>query len=53
MKLGGLITVAVGTALMIFLRSLVPAEPIYLQGLIPFLVGVVLLAYSHFIAQKP
>src|SRR5215831_13828745 len=35
-KLGGLVTGAVGISLMIFLRAIVPDEPIYLVALIPF-----------------
>src|SRR5262245_22497297 len=66
MKLGGLITIAVGIGLMIFLRAIVngmpsspppgaPAHdpvPVYLVGLIPFLVGVALLAYTYLLAPK-
>ena len=52
LKLGGLITVAVGAAMMIFLRQLIPDEPMYLEGLMPFFVGLVLLAYSYLIAPK-
>ena len=51
-KLGGLVTGAVGISLMIFLRAIVPDEPIYLVALIPFLIGIVLLAYSYFLAPK-
>lgn len=39
---GGLVNVAVGAALMIFLRQLVPDVGVYLVGLIPLAVGVVL-----------
>src|SRR5262245_21719833 len=64
MKLGGLITMAVGIGLMIFLKAIVngtpsspgaPAHdpvPVYLVGLIPFLVGVALLAYAYLLAPK-
>ena len=52
LKLGGLITAAVGVALMVFLRNLVRDEPVFLAGLIPLLVGGVLLAYSYFLAPK-
>ena len=52
LKLGGLITAAVGAALMIFLRNLIRDEPVFLAGLIPLFVGGVLLAYSYFLAPK-
>jgi hypothetical protein len=50
LKLGGLVTFAVGIAIMIFLRSMhdPDAQQAYLSGLIPLLIGVVLLAYSLF-----
>jgi nucleoside recognition membrane protein YjiH len=51
-KLGGLVTSAVGIGLMIFLRTLVEGEPVYLVGLIPLLVGVALLVYSYLLAPK-
>jgi purine-cytosine permease-like protein len=50
MKVGGLINLAVGVALLIFLRALVPNEPVYLCGLIPGLIGVALLVYVFFMA---
>ena len=54
-KLGGLITIAVGVGMMVFLRSLndPEAHQVYLVGLIPLLIGFVLLAYSLFLAPKP
>ena len=52
MKIGGLINLAVGVALMIFLRALVGDEPVYLCGLIPGLIGVALLTYALFLAPK-
>ena len=51
-KLGGLVTAAVGIGLMAFLRALVADEPVYLVGLIPLLVAVSLLAYSYILARK-
>jgi hypothetical protein len=42
-RMAGLITMAVGVALMIFLYQAMPGSPGYLVGLIPGLVGVVLL----------
>jgi hypothetical protein len=57
-KLGGLITLAVGIGLMIFLRR-VPMSPeadrdssAYLVALIPVLIGVALLIYSYLLAPK-
>jgi hypothetical protein len=51
-KLGGLVTVAVGIGLLVFLRQFVLDRPVYLCGLIPLLVGVALLAYSYVLAPK-
>jgi hypothetical protein len=52
MKLGGLVTASVGIGLMIFLRAIVRAEPVYLVGLIPLFVGLSLLIYAYFLAPK-
>ncbi len=52
MKVGGLTNIAVGVALIIFLRALVGDEPVYLCGLIPGLIGVALLTYALFLALK-
>ena len=43
----GLINIAVGGGLMIFLIALVAGAPVYLVGLIPLLIGVVLLIFSE------
>jgi hypothetical protein len=51
-KLGGLITVAVGVGLMVFLKAVDHNEPAYLVGVIPLLVGVALLAYSYVLGPK-
>ena len=51
-KLGGLVTAAVGIGLMIFLQAIERDEPVYLVGLIPLLIGVALLAYSYLLAPK-
>ncbi len=51
-KLGGLVNVGVGVALMIFLRAIVQPDPVYLVGLIPLFIGFALLAYSFFLAPK-
>jgi len=51
-KLGGLITAAVGVGLMSFLRAVDTQEAAYLVGLIPLLVGIALLTYSYLLAPK-
>jgi len=51
-RVGGLITFAVGVGLMIFLQQLVPTAAVYLVGLIPVFIGVVLLILSEFM-MKP
>jgi len=51
-RLIGLITIAVGVALMFFLAMSVAGAPIYLVGLIPLLVGVALLVFTEFM-MKP
>ena len=51
MKLGGLITTAVGLALLIFLWKLI-GPPVYLAALIPLLVGIVLLGYAYSAAKE-
>jgi len=52
LRIGGLINVATGIALMIFLRALMPGTPIYLCGLIPLFIGVALLASSFLVVAK-
>jgi hypothetical protein len=53
LKIGGLINVGVGIALIAFLRSLVPGDQgtPYLCGLIPGFVGVAMLVYAFFLAR--
>ncbi len=52
-KLGGLITLAVGIALMVFLRAVATDDPgAYLAGLIPALIGAALLVYTYVLAAK-
>jgi hypothetical protein len=53
LKLGGLITAAVGAGVMVFLYYLAPEEEVYLAGLIPLLIGVVMLIYVFFMAPSP
>ncbi len=50
MKIGGLVNIGVGLALLIFLRALVHDQPVYLCGLIPGFVGIALLIYALFLA---
>ena len=52
MKLGGLITAAVGIGLMVFLHGVEHEEPAYLVGLIPLLIGLALLIYPFLLAPK-
>ena len=57
-KLGGMITLAVGIAMMIFLKPMLARDPdpaaqhAYLVGLIPLFIGVVLLVYAFVLAPK-
>lgn len=51
-KLGGLITSAVGIGVMVFLRAMERFEPVYLAGVIPLLVGLALLGYAFGLAPK-
>lgn len=50
MKIGGVINLAVGIALMIFLRALIGNAPVYLCGLIPGFIGLAMLVYALFLA---
>jgi hypothetical protein len=52
-KLGGLITAAVGIGVMALLRGIANQEqPVYLVGTIPLLIGVALLVYAFALAPK-
>lgn len=51
LRLGGMITTAVGVGVMALLFFLVPGVPVWLAGLIPFLIGLVLTVYGY--ASKP
>lgn len=51
-RVAGLITIAVGVGLMIFLYQLVPTAAAYLAGVIPLFVGIVLLILSE-VMMKP
>jgi hypothetical protein len=50
MKIGGLVNLGVGVALMIFLHALLGGTAIYLCGLIPGLIGVGFLVYVYVLA---
>jgi hypothetical protein len=53
MKLGGLVTAAVGLGVMVLLRGIANEDgPVYLAGLIPLLIGLALLAYAFVLAPK-
>lgn len=51
-RLGSLITGAVGIGLMVFFRGIAHEKSVYLVGLIPLLVGVALFVYAEFLAPK-
>lgn len=51
-RLGGLVAVAAGIGLMVFLLAIKPDNPVYFVGLIPLLVGAALLAYAYILAPK-
>jgi len=53
LRLGGLITFVVGIGVMIFLYALTDEAPIYLAGIIPALIGLVLIVYGFFVVGKP
>jgi hypothetical protein len=52
-RLGGLVLAAVGIGLMALLRGVATNESAWLSGLIPTLVGGVLLVYSYGLAPRP
>ena len=52
MKLGGLVTTAVGIGVMLLLRGLEHEEPVYLAGVIPLLIGAALLIYAFALVPK-
>jgi lipopolysaccharide export LptBFGC system permease protein LptF len=54
LKLGGLITAAIGIGLMVFIAAVDRSDrvPAYLVGLIPLLIGVALLSYAYLLAPK-
>jgi hypothetical protein len=52
-RLGGMITTIVGVGLMIFFYFVVSGTPIFLIGIIPLLIGLVLVVYGFFMMKKP
>jgi hypothetical protein len=53
LQLGGLITFVVGVGLTLLLFFLVEEEPVWLIGLLPLFVGLVLFVYGFVIARSP
>lgn len=51
LRLGGLITTAVGAGMMVFLYALVP-EKVFWVGLIPLLVGIVLTTHAFLLRPQ-
>ncbi|HEY5056536.1 MAG TPA: hypothetical protein VII58_10265 [Acidobacteriaceae bacterium] len=51
-KLGGLVVSGLGLGNMIFLRALLPGQPIYLSGTIFLFIGLALLAYAFWFAPQ-
>jgi hypothetical protein len=51
LKLGGLITAASGAGAMVFLYTLEP--DVYLAGLVPLLIGLIMVIYAFFMAPSP
>jgi hypothetical protein len=51
LQIGGLVTVAVGLALIIFLRALVGPNGVFLCGLIPLFVGLALYGGSFLVKE--
>lgn len=52
LKLGGLIVVAAGIGMMVFLSAISRDKPVYLAGLVPFAIGVAMLFYAQFLAPR-
>ena len=51
-RLGGLINIAIGLALLILLHALVHVPGVALVGLIPLFIGVVLAAYGYWLGPS-
>lgn len=52
LKLGGLVTVAIGLGFIPLMWTVHPDHPAYLAGLIPLLIGLALLAYVYILAPR-
>lgn len=52
LKLGGLVTTAVGLSFFPLLRAVEPNHPVYLVGVIPLLIGLALLVYAYLLAPS-
>ncbi len=53
LQVGGLATIAAGIGTGVFLYFLVPDRPVYVVGIIPFLVGLVLALYGFVLVPRP
>lgn len=53
LKVGGTVVVATGLGLLIFLKALIPQEPIYLCGLMVLLIGAALYGGSYMVNPAP
>jgi len=51
LKIGGLVMVATGIGLLVFLHALVTDEPVYLCGVLVLLIGVALYGGSYVVAK--
>jgi hypothetical protein len=51
-KLGGLVAIAVGMGLVVFMAPLGARQPIFLVGAIPVFVGVALLGYAYLSGER-
>lgn len=52
LKLGGVVTIALGIGCFLVLWATGVKQPAYFAGFIPFLVGLALLAYAYLLAPK-
>lgn len=53
LRVGGTVVMATGLGLLIFLRALIPEEPIYLCGLMVLLIGGALYGGSYMVILSP
>jgi hypothetical protein len=51
LKIGGLVMIAIGIGLLIFLHALITDAPIYLVGVLVFLIGAALFASSYVVTS--